>query len=137
MNGVRDPVEVTAAGHLRGFLRDLRAAGLAVPVGRQRDFLYALTVVPPRDVRHLYWIASATLTTSVVDAEYFDPVFAHWFAGAGLPELAEVDDPGTEDRGGGDGDPRVARPGGQRGSRPGGELVHRGPRCGVRAYIRR
>lgn len=104
MTGARDPVEVTAAGHLRGFLRDLRAAGLAVPVGKQRDFLYALTVVPPRDVRHLYWIASATLTTSVVDVETFDPVFAHWFAGAGLPELVEADDPGAEDRGGGDGE---------------------------------
>lgn len=104
MTGVHDPLTVTAIGHLRGFLRDLRAAGLAVPVGKQRDFLYALTVVPPRDVRHLYWIASTTLTTSVVDVETFDPVFALWFAGSGLPEIVEAPAPGAEDRSGGDGE---------------------------------
>ncbi|HYQ64600.1 vWA domain-containing protein [Actinophytocola sp.] len=85
---------------LRGFLRDLRAAGLPAPVTRQRDFLHALTEVPPRDVRHLYWLASATLTASVVDREVLDPVFAHWFAGGALSVLPETDTPGEEDRGG-------------------------------------
>jgi uncharacterized protein len=98
---------MTAADHLRGFLAALRAAGLAVPVGRQRDFLTALAVVSPRDVAHLYWLASATLTTSVADREVFDPVFAHWFAGGGLPPVAEADEPGDEDRGG---DGEVAPP---------------------------
>lgn len=96
-----------AAGHLRGFLRGLRVAGLAVPVGKQRDFLSALTTVPPRDVRHLYWLACATLTTSVSDLEIFDPVFAHWFAGTGLPETAETTEPGAENLGGGDGESAV------------------------------
>jgi uncharacterized protein with von Willebrand factor type A (vWA) domain len=91
---------MTAQVHLRGFLRDLRAAGLPVPVGKRRDFLCALTTVPPRDVRHLYWIARATLTTSVTDTEIFDPVFAHWFAGSGLPDVVETDEPGDESFGG-------------------------------------
>jgi uncharacterized protein len=95
---------MTATHHLRGFLSALRAGGLAVPVVKQRDFLRALTAVPPRDVHHLYWLAHATLTTSVTDSEIFDPVFEHWFAGRGLPEVSEVDQPGDEDRGGGDGD---------------------------------
>jgi uncharacterized protein len=85
---------MTATDHLFGFLRGLRAAGLAVPVVKQRDFLCALTTVPPRDVRHLHRIAVATLTTSVADREVFDPIFAHWFAGGGLPELSEVEEPG-------------------------------------------
>jgi uncharacterized protein with von Willebrand factor type A (vWA) domain len=95
---------MSASDHLRGFLSTLREEGLAVPVVKQRDFLRALTTVPPRNVRHLYWLAHATLTTSVADSEIFDPVFEHWFAGRGLPELSEVDQPGEEDRGGGDGD---------------------------------
>lgn len=105
MNGRHDPNRPAAAGHLRGFLRGLRVAGLPVPVGKQRDFLCALTSVPPRDVRHLYWIARATLTTSVADAATFDPVFAHWFAGGGLPDLLELTEPGEEDRGGGGSEP--------------------------------
>lgn len=99
MNGVRD-VRRPAAAHLRGFLGALRAAGLPVPVAKQRDFLRALTTVPPRDIRHLYWLAHATLTTSVSDSEIFDPVFTSWFAGGELPALSEVDEPGAEDRGG-------------------------------------
>jgi uncharacterized protein with von Willebrand factor type A (vWA) domain len=90
-----------AQEHLRGFLSKLREEGLPVPVSKQRDFLCALTSVLPRDVRHLYWIARATLTTSVTDTEIFDAVFAHWFAGSGLRELIETDEPGDEDRGGG------------------------------------
>ncbi|TDV54951.1 vWA domain-containing protein [Actinophytocola oryzae] len=91
---------MTAADHLYGFLAALREEGLAVPVVRKRDFLTALTAVPPRDVRHLYWLAHATLTTSVDDTEIFDPVFEHWFAGRGLPVAAETDAPGEEERGG-------------------------------------
>jgi uncharacterized protein with von Willebrand factor type A (vWA) domain len=102
---------VTAVGHLLGFLRDLRAAGLPVPVVKQRDFMCALTLGPPRDVRHLYWIARATLTVSVDDAEVFDPVFGQWFGGV-LPEVSEVADDGEEGRdGGGDGMPSAQRVG--------------------------
>lgn len=92
-----------ARDHLRGFLLDLRAGGLAVPVSKQRDFLHALKVLPPRDVRHLYWIAATTLTTSVLDAVILDPVFARWFAGGTLPAPTEVDGAGEEDRGDGSG----------------------------------
>jgi uncharacterized protein with von Willebrand factor type A (vWA) domain len=93
-----------ATDHLRGFLSALREEGLAVPVVKQRDFLRALTSVPPRDVRHLYWLAHTTLTTSVNDSEIFDPVFDHWFAGRGLPMVTEADQPGEEEHGGGGGD---------------------------------
>lgn len=86
--------------HLRGFLGDLRAAGLAVPVPKQRDFLHALSVLPPRDPGHLYWIAHTTLVSSVPATEVFDPVFARWF-GAGDVAAVEAEEPGEEDRGGG------------------------------------
>jgi uncharacterized protein with von Willebrand factor type A (vWA) domain len=97
-----------AADHLRGFLRDLREHGVPAPVGKQRDFLRALASVPPRDVRHLYWIARSTLTTSLPDKDVFDQVFARWF-GAGVVEVApsEVDVPSEEQQApdAGDGDP--------------------------------
>ncbi|MPZ80377.1 MAG: VWA domain-containing protein [Actinophytocola sp.] len=86
-----------AVDHVRGFLRELRERGLGVPVPKQRDLLRAMTLVPPRDVRHLYWIARSTLTTSVRDAEIFDPVFAHWFGdGSARPVPSEVDTLGDE-----------------------------------------
>jgi uncharacterized protein len=86
---------------LRDFLVDLRAAGLAVPVPKQRDFLRAVASVPPRDSGHLYWIAHTTLVSSVADTDVFDPVFARWFGDGAVP-VAEVEEPpGEEDRGGG------------------------------------
>ena len=84
-----------AVSHVRGFLADLRGHGLPVPVSRQRDFLRALASVPPRDGTHLYWIARATLTTSVRDAEVFDPVFDRWFRGG--PGPSEVDTGGADE----------------------------------------
>jgi uncharacterized protein with von Willebrand factor type A (vWA) domain len=54
-------------------------------------------------VRHLYWIARTTLSTSVEDREIFDPVFAYWFGGGSLPEVVEADSTGVEGRGAGDG----------------------------------
>jgi uncharacterized protein with von Willebrand factor type A (vWA) domain len=94
-----------AAEHVRGFLRDLRAQGLPVPVQKQRDFLRALASVPPRDVRHLYWLARSTLTTALPDADVFDPVFARWF-GDGAVEVvpSDVDVPSEEQQAPGDGD---------------------------------
>jgi uncharacterized protein with von Willebrand factor type A (vWA) domain len=100
-------VNIAAAGaaeHLRGFLRELRDRGLPVPVPKQRDFLRALTSVPPADVSHLYWIARTTLTMAVTDAEVFDPVFAHWFGAGPLPVPAEVEAPGEERTAGDDAD---------------------------------
>jgi uncharacterized protein with von Willebrand factor type A (vWA) domain len=92
---------VTAArDHVRGFLRDLREEGLAVPVPKQRDFLHALVAVPPRDPGHLYWLAHATLTSSPEDTAVFDPVFARWF-GTGAAAVPPAEEPGEEDRGGG------------------------------------
>lgn len=95
--------EAVAAEHVRAFLRELRTQGLPVPVPRQRDFLRALTLVPPHDVGHLYWIARTTLTMSVTDAEVFDPVFAHWFGAGPLPAPVEVAVPGEERTAGDDG----------------------------------
>lgn len=91
-----------AAAHLRGFLGALREHGLDVPVNRRRDFLRALTVVPPRDPGHLYWIARTTLTGSVTDAEVFDPVFATWFGSAPPPVPPEPDDEAGEPDAGAD-----------------------------------
>jgi uncharacterized protein with von Willebrand factor type A (vWA) domain len=90
----------TAREYVRGFLRELREQGLAVPVPKQRDFLRALASVPPRDPGHLYWIAHATLTSSPADTDVFDPVFARWF-GTGPLLVPEAEEPGEEDRGGG------------------------------------
>jgi uncharacterized protein len=84
-----------AVDHLRGFLVDLRANGLPTPVPRQQDFLRAIASVPPRDLTHLYWIARTTLTTSVADAEVFDPVFDVWFRGA--PGSTDVDTGSADD----------------------------------------
>ncbi|GAB3458373.1 vWA domain-containing protein [Actinophytocola sediminis] len=104
-----------ALAHLHGFLGGLRANGLAAPVSRQRDFLRALDLVPPRDVAHLYWIARTTLTGSTADVEVFDPVFAHWFGAGPPPVQSEVDESGEQDSGAepGAGDPpdRVAQDG--------------------------
>lgn len=94
---------MNARDHVRGFLAELRAQGLAVSVPKQRDFLRALMVVPPRDPGHLYWIAHTTLTGSVADTEVFDPVFARWF-GTGAEAIPEVEAPGEEDRGDGSDD---------------------------------
>jgi uncharacterized protein len=93
-----------AVAHVRGFLAALREHGLATPVPSQRDFLRALKLVPPRDVRHLYWIAHATLVTSVAETAVFDPVFAHWFGAAPPPRPSEMDTAGEQDRGTGPGD---------------------------------
>jgi uncharacterized protein len=109
---VTDP----ALTRLRGFLAELRERGLAVPVPRQRDFLRALSVVPPADVDHLYRIARVTLTTSRPDTEVLDPVFARWF-GAGAPSLAPVEPPAEDEgrprpgEGGGEAPDRAAREG--------------------------
>lgn len=92
-----------ARAHVRGFLGALRAAGLPVPVPKQRDFLLALARVPPRDPRHLYWLARTTLTSAAADAEVFDPLFAHWF-GDGPPPVAVAEAaPGEQRRGADDG----------------------------------
>jgi uncharacterized protein len=90
---------MTASAHLRGFLDALRDQGLATAVPRQRDFLRAIALVPPRDVRHLYWMARTTLVGSAPEVEVFDPVFAHWFGAAPPPVLSEVDEEGQRDRG--------------------------------------
>jgi uncharacterized protein with von Willebrand factor type A (vWA) domain len=84
---------ISAADHIRGFLRELRDHGLPVPIPKQQDFLRAIALLPPRDVTHLYWIARTTLTTSSSDPEIFDPVFALWFRGrAGLSEMDSEDE---------------------------------------------
>jgi uncharacterized protein len=79
----------SAADYVRGFLTDLRGNGMPVAVPKQRDFLRAIALLPPRDITHLYWIARTTLTTSIHDSEVFDPVFDLWFRGG--PGLSVVD----------------------------------------------
>jgi uncharacterized protein with von Willebrand factor type A (vWA) domain len=90
---------MTVPDHLRGFLQELRTHGLAVPVAKQRDFLRGLALTQPRDVRHLYWIASATLTGSLADKEIFDPVFDRWFRGGQVLEAPEAEEPGEDQAG--------------------------------------
>jgi uncharacterized protein with von Willebrand factor type A (vWA) domain len=64
---------------VQGFLAALRAAGVASPHQKQRDFLETLRTTPPTDPRGLYWQARITLTGSKEEIARFNPVFAAWF----------------------------------------------------------
>lgn len=70
------------AEHLHGFLRDLTAHGVGVPVSKKIDFLRAVALSEPDDLADLYWIGRISLTTSPAEHEAFDPVFRHWFSAA-------------------------------------------------------
>jgi len=88
-----------AEDHIGGFLAALRAAGIATPHQKQRDFLQALSATPPATRRSLYWQARITLTGSKEEIDRFNPVFDHWFgeAQAGL-KAADAESEGEEVR---------------------------------------
>ncbi|MGZ4714796.1 MAG: vWA domain-containing protein [Acidimicrobiia bacterium] len=66
-----------------GFVRLLRAAGLAVPVGAGVTFAEALAVLGWSDARSVYWAGRATLCRRPEDAERFDECFRAWFDAPG------------------------------------------------------
>jgi len=68
-----------AERHIAGFLAALRAAGVAAPHQKQRDFLETLRTLPPESRRALYWQARITLTASQEEITRFAPVFERWF----------------------------------------------------------
>src|SRR5262245_6641388 len=75
----RSMAESQAAAHLRGFRAACRAAGIAVPHQKQRDFLEMRQANPPATRRGLYWQARITLTGSKEEIDRFGPVFETWF----------------------------------------------------------
>jgi uncharacterized protein with von Willebrand factor type A (vWA) domain len=79
------PAPTRLAGeHLRGFLRSLADAGVAVSPPKQADFLLSLVASPPADVEALYWRARVTTVTGRDAFAAFDAVFDAWFRGGHL-----------------------------------------------------
>ena len=60
---------------LVGFVRSLRRAGLAVPVGSTVVFAEAVAAVGGTDLRQVYWAGRATLVTRPEDMAVYDRVF--------------------------------------------------------------
>ncbi|WP_127503935.1 vWA domain-containing protein [Actinoplanes solisilvae] len=77
--GLDPSVVERAEDHLVGFLRGLRARGLAVPVNKQVDFFAGIEVLRPAVTGQLYWIGVATLLTSELDRAVYDEVFERFF----------------------------------------------------------
>lgn len=74
-----------------GFVRALRAAGMAVPVGSTVAFGEALAALDPARRADVYWAGRATLVRRPEDAPTYDRVFARCFDGTesvllGVPE---------------------------------------------------
>lgn len=108
-----------------GFVRALRAAGVAVPVGSTVAFGEALAALDPARRADVYWAGRATLVRRPEDTPTYDRAFARCFDGTesvllGAPETLTVrlalddgDEPagdGDDDDGGhdGDGDPTIS-----------------------------
>lgn len=77
--------------HLHGFLADLSARGLDVPLNKKVDFLRAVEMGDLDDLTNLYWTARILLTMSLADQDVFDPTFWHWFSTTPHPVLADPD----------------------------------------------
>jgi len=60
---------------LVGFVRSLRRAGLAVPVGSTVVFAEAVAAVGGTDIRQVYWAGRTTLVTRPEDVAVYDRVF--------------------------------------------------------------
>jgi uncharacterized protein with von Willebrand factor type A (vWA) domain len=63
------------------FVRTLRRAGLAVPLGSTAVFAQAVAAVGVTDVRRVYWAGRATLVTRREDVAAFDRIFAEVWQG--------------------------------------------------------
>jgi len=96
-----------------GFVRALRAEGIAAPVGSTLAFAEALAALDVNRRDDLYWAGRATLVSRPEDTPVYDRVFARCFDGSaelllGVPEeltirLALDDDSGDDEPGDGDG----------------------------------
>ena len=74
------------------FVRQLRQAGVAAPVGRTVVFAEAVAAVGGTDERAVYWAGRATLVSRPEDIAAYDQVFAHYWRGAVVtPALARVE----------------------------------------------
>jgi len=96
-----------------GFVRALRAEGIAAPVGSTLAFAEALAALDVNRRDDLYWAGRATLVSRPEDTPVYDRVFARCFDGSaelllGVPEeltirLALDDDSGDDEPDDGDG----------------------------------
>jgi uncharacterized protein with von Willebrand factor type A (vWA) domain len=66
---------------LVGFVRSLRRAGLAVPVGSTVVFAQAVAAVGGTDTRQVYWAGRATLISRPEDVAVYDRIFAEVWRG--------------------------------------------------------
>jgi uncharacterized protein with von Willebrand factor type A (vWA) domain len=71
----------TATAALVAFVRELRDAGIAVPVGSSVVFVAAVAAVGGTDERAVYWAGRATLVTRPEDLAIYDEVFARFWRG--------------------------------------------------------
>jgi uncharacterized protein with von Willebrand factor type A (vWA) domain len=74
------------------FARDLRAAGLAIPVGSTSVFVDAVVAVGGTDADAVYWAGRATLVTRPEDIAIYDQIFARFWRGVvAEPAMARVE----------------------------------------------
>jgi uncharacterized protein with von Willebrand factor type A (vWA) domain len=112
--------EAGAGRMVVGFVRALRRAGLAVPVGSAVAFTEALGLLGVGARSRVYWAGRATLVRRPEDAGLYDRVFAAYWLGRGVdgvevpppPPVEVALDDGTDDepepgRSDGDGPPPV------------------------------
>ena len=86
------PAEVAPTAALVQFVRQLRQAGVAAPVGRTVVFAEAVAAVGGTDERAVYWAGRATLVSRPEDIAAYDQVFARYWRGAVVtPALARVE----------------------------------------------
>jgi uncharacterized protein with von Willebrand factor type A (vWA) domain len=77
----RDPL----VGVLVGFVRELRAAGLAAGTGDAAAYCTAMTALDPTDLVDLYWAGHTTLVSKREDIPVYDEAFRRYFLDAGAP----------------------------------------------------
>ncbi|GAA3742913.1 vWA domain-containing protein [Salinactinospora qingdaonensis] len=78
MASTLQPREVTET--MLGFVRTLRAAGVAADTGRAQAFFAALDTLDVTDPARVYWAGRVTLCSAAADLEHYDACFAHYFS---------------------------------------------------------
>jgi hypothetical protein len=79
------PDSAPFTGVLVNFVRELRAAGLAVGTGDAETFCAAMTPLDPTDLVDLYWAGRATLVRRRESIPDYDEVFRRYFLDAADP----------------------------------------------------
>lgn len=86
------------------FVRELRAAGLDIPVGSTVTFTQAMAAVGVEREASVYWAGRATLVTQIESVPVYDRVFASFWKGhrpiAPMPEMIEEITLAVEDESG-------------------------------------